>query len=96
MGGAHAVAIANQPNLPPSTTYAQLDGYLDNLANAASQEKTTLAELVASTISLRVSVTNLTTNLANLTMAYTLLTNGTAAPAPASSTCGGRPHGSGV
>ena len=49
-----------------------------------------------SNISLAASVANLTTNLANLTMAYALLANSTNAPAPMASTHGGLPRGSGV
>ena len=56
----------------------------------------TLAKLVASNVSFAASITNLTTNLANLTMAYTLLANGTTAPAPVSSTHDGHPHVFGV
>ncbi len=74
--------------------YAQLDGYLDNLANAASQEKMTLAKLVTSKFSLAASVAKLTTKLANLTTAYALLANSTASPTLASSTHGGRPRSS--
>ena len=95
MGGAHAITSHTPALLTPST-YAQLDGYLDNLANAATQEKTTLADLVASNSSLAASVATLTTNLANLTTAYTLLAAGSNAPAQPATTRGGRPRGSGV
>jgi hypothetical protein len=95
MGGAHAIT-AHTPALLTLSTYMQLDGYLDNLANAATQEKTTLAKLVASNVSLAASVATLTTNLANFTTAYALLANGTNAPMPPASTCGGHPRGSGV
>ncbi len=68
MGGAHAISNAHPSLLPPST-YAQLDGYLDNLTNATTKEKTTLAKLITLNVSLAASVANLTTNLANLTTA---------------------------
>ena len=56
-----------------------LDGYLDNLANAAMQDKTTLAQLVETNAKLTVNVTALTASLASLTAAYTLLANKQAA-----------------
>ena len=95
MGGAHSVT-AHTPALLTPSTYAQLDGYLDNLANAATQEKTTLADLVASNVSLTASVATLTTNLANLTAAYSILANGKPPPALQAAPRGGRPRGSGV
>jgi hypothetical protein len=95
MGGAHAIT-SHMPALLTLSTYAQLDSYLDNLANAATQEKTTLAELVTSNVSLAASVATLTTNLANLTTAYALLANGPNAPVHPATTRGSRPCGSGV
>jgi hypothetical protein len=46
-GGAHAAST-----MPPKGTLDCLDGYLDNLANAAIQEKSTFAQLVDSNASL--------------------------------------------
>jgi hypothetical protein len=70
-------------------TFAQLDGYLNNLAAAATNEKTTLAQLVENNASLTASVAALTASVASLTSAYTLLNNAkppaatNAPPAPA-------------
>ena len=66
---AHAVTTDNLP----ADTYDKLDGYLDNLANAAAQEKSTLAQLVESNATLTTNNAALTTSLAALTAAYTLL-----------------------
>ena len=75
MEGAYAITSTAQPLLIPST-YVQLDRYLNNLADATTQEKMMLANI---------SLTTLTTNLANLTMAFTLLASSNAPPKSASS-----------
>ena len=93
MGGAHSVT-AHTPALLTLSTYGQLDGYLDNLANAATQEITMLADLVASNVSLTASIATLTTNLANLTPTYSILANGKPPPAQQAMTHGGHPHSS--
>ncbi len=66
--------------MPPEGTLDRLEGYLDNLANAATQEKSTFAQLVANTASL-------TTSFETLAAAYTSLAGcpapaATATPAP--------------
>ena len=81
--GAHAVSEVAQPLLTP-VLYEQLEGYLDNLANAATSEHTTLKQLVDANVTLTTSVATLTTSVAALTAAYTLLAAGaTNTPAPA-------------
>ncbi len=55
-------------------TFDKLDGYLDNLANAATQEKSTLAHLVDTNATLTANIATLTTSFSALTTAYTLLT----------------------
>ena len=83
-GHTHAANAAqlDPNNLLTPDAFTRLDGYLDNLANAATQEKTTLAQLIDNNASLTSTVTSLTTALASLTTAYTLLANG---PPPAAS-----------
>ena len=72
-----------QPRLTP-VLYEQLEGYLDNLANAATSEHTTLKQLVDANVTLTTSVATLTTSVAALTAAYTLLAaSATNTPAPA-------------
>ena len=66
---AHAVTLDSFP----AATYDKLDGYLDNLANAAAHKKLTLAQLVESNAALTANNATLTTSLATLTAAYTLL-----------------------
>ena len=66
-----------------------MDGYLNNLANAATQEKTTLAQLIENNTSLTSTVASLTAGLASLTTAYTLLANG---PPPAASAAKNAPR----
>ena len=50
-GGAHASSTL----MPPNGTLDHLDGYLNNLANAATQEKSTFAQLVDNNLSLNKS-----------------------------------------
>jgi hypothetical protein len=69
--GAHAITETTPPLLTP-TLYDQLDGYLDNLANAATSEHGSLKQLAESNATLTASV-------AALTAAFTLLAKGTAA-----------------
>ena len=54
-------------------TFAQLDGYLDNLAAAATTERTTLQSLAEPNAALVANVTALTTSVASLTAAYTTM-----------------------
>ena len=57
------------------TTFDRLDGYLDNLAAAATSERTTLTQLIDNNASLTASVAALTASVTALTAAYTLMTN---------------------
>eukprot|EP00804_Cyclotella_cryptica_P001895 CCRYP_007353-RA/>CCRYP_007353-RA protein AED:0.44 eAED:1.00 QI:0/-1/0/1/-1/1/1/0/387 len=54
-------------------TFARLDGYLDNLAAAATTECTTLQSLMEANAALVANVTALTTSDASLTAAYTTM-----------------------
>ena len=65
---------------PDAETFAKLDGYLDNLAAAATTEKTTLTQLVENNATLTASITSLTATVATLSAAYTLLAAGKPAP----------------
>jgi hypothetical protein len=70
---------------------SKLDGYLDNLAAAATMEKTTLTQLIENNATLTVTVTLLTASVAALSSAYTLLANGQLAPVPAKPTSNRKP-----
>eukprot|EP00804_Cyclotella_cryptica_P001877 CCRYP_019350-RA/>CCRYP_019350-RA protein AED:0.46 eAED:0.46 QI:0/-1/0/1/-1/1/1/0/173 len=80
--------IASGNAMPPSTanaqiaeddvhliegTFARLVGYLDNLAAAATSERTTLQSLMEANAALVANVIALTTSMASLTAAYTTL-----------------------
>ncbi len=54
-------------------TFTRLDGYLDNLAAAAMNERTTLQSLTEANVALVANVTALTTSVASLTAAYTTM-----------------------
>ena len=89
-GVAHAV-LADDATIAPDT-FTRLDGYLDNLAAAASTERTTLAQLIENNATLTANVTSLTASVASLTAAYTMLAASSprapavpAVPAPAAS-----------
>jgi len=56
--------------------------YLDNLAAAATNEKTTLNQLVEANANLTASLATLTSSLASLTAAFTLLSTGKPMPTP--------------
>lgn len=73
-GRAHVVTT--DASLVTPDTFERLDGYLNNLANAATQERTTLTQLVENNASLTASVATLTASVAALTAAYTLLSKG--------------------
>lgn len=75
----HAHAVTTD-RFPPAT-YDKLDGYLDNLANAATHERSTLAQLVESNATLTANNAALTASLAAISAAYTLLA-GTASSNP--------------
>ena len=57
-------------------TLTRLDGYLDNLAAAATTERTTLTQLIENNATLTANVTSLTASVASLTSAYTILAAG--------------------
>ena len=67
-------------------TLDQLDGYLDNLKAAATNDCTTLSQLIDSNAALVASVATLTSSLAALSATYTILASGTHAPATAAPT----------
>ena len=69
---AHAVLADDHATIAPDT-FTCLDGYLDNLAAAASTEHTTLAQLIENNAMLMANITSLTTSIALLTAAYTML-----------------------
>lgn len=81
-GAAHTAMASNDMPITPDT-FAKLDGYLDNLAAAATTEKTTLAQLIENNAALTASVTALTASVTALTTAYTLLSNSTNPSVPA-------------
>ena len=68
---AHA-GLADDATITPDT-FTRLDGYLDNLAAAASTECTTLAQQIENNATLMANVTSLTASFASLTAAYTML-----------------------
>ena len=78
-GTANAVTPDDEAISPD--TFARLDGYLDNLAAAATTERTTLSQLIENNTTLTASITSLTASVASLTAAYTLLSTGNTAAA---------------
>ncbi len=83
-----AVTPAEEPIAPD--TFAHLNGYLDNLAAAATTEKTTLAQLIENNATLTASITSITASVASLTTAYTILATGSDKPhnTPTTNTAG--------
>ena len=75
-------AIGGEDETIPQDTFVRLDGYLDNLAAAATTEHTTLATLIKNNATLMANVTSLTASLATLTSAYMLLAGQAAHTAP--------------
>jgi hypothetical protein len=71
LGRAHAVTSVS--DTLSAETFDKLDGYLDNLANAATHEKTTLASLVEANATLTANNAMLTTSFAALSAAYVIL-----------------------
>ena len=91
-GAANAVTSAyTTEDSISSEALSKLDGYLDNLAAAATTEKTTLAQLIENNATLTATVTSLTASVAALSSAYTLLANGHPAPVPAKPTTTRKP-----
>ena len=74
-GVANAVTAVDDATISDDTL-TRLDGYLDNLAAAATTERTTLAQLIENNATLTASVTSLTASVASLTSAYTILAAG--------------------
>ena len=72
--------MATPADTIPPDAFSRLDGYLDNLASAATTERTTLNQLVETNASLTTTIANLTASVTALTAAYTLIAN---KPAPA-------------
>jgi hypothetical protein len=69
---ANAIFAEDDMHLPVDT-FAWLDGYLNNLAAAATTECTTLQSLTDANAALVANVTALTTSITSLTAAYTIL-----------------------
>jgi len=69
----HGTANAVTQGAGPSTTFAMLDTYLDNLAAAATTDKTTFQQLLDNNAALTANVTALTASLASLTASYSIL-----------------------
>ena len=87
LGRAHAVTT--DTFLTPSTL-DKLDGYLDNLANAATHEKSTLASLIEANATLTANNAALTTSFSALSAAYVLLAAQAGGTAPTDTTSGTR------
>ena len=84
-GGANAVTQHDNATIS-ADTFTRLDGYLDNLAAAATTERTTLSQLIDNNATLTASVTSLTASVASLTAAYAILAAEKPSPrAPAAS-----------
>jgi hypothetical protein len=73
-GAAHAVTAID--DAISDVTLTRLDGYLDNLAAAATTERTTLTQLIENNATLTANVTSLTASVASLTSAYAILAAG--------------------
>jgi hypothetical protein len=69
---AHAVLGGEDATISPDT-FTRLDGYLDNLAAAATTEWSTLAQLIKTNAMLTANIATLTTSVASLTATYTIL-----------------------
>jgi len=74
-GTANAVTAVDDAAISEDTLM-RLDGYLDNLAAAATTERTTLAQLIENNATLTASITSLTASVASLTAAYAILAAG--------------------
>jgi len=85
-GSANAATAAfvtpTENDITPET-FAKLDGYLDNLAAAASTEKTTLNQLIENNATLTANVTSLTASIAALTAACAALAGKATPTSPA-------------
>ena len=72
-GTAHAVTSDEATNPDPHASFQKLDTYLDNLASAASTDRGTFQQLLATNAALTANVTALTTSLATLSKSYAAL-----------------------
>lgn len=79
-GSAH---LATDASAIPPTTLAHLNGYLDNLAAAATNDHSSLAQLIDSNAALTANLATITASLASLTAAFAILSAGKPVPAPA-------------
>lgn len=70
LGRAHAVTTDTGLG---ADTFDKLDGYLDNLANAATHEKSTMASLIEANATLTANNATLTTSFSALSAAYVIL-----------------------
>ncbi len=73
-GSTNAVTTFDDVTITPDT-FARLDGYLDNLASAATTECTTLTQLVEKNATLTASIAALTASATAFPSTYTLLAN---------------------
>ena len=73
-GAAHVVTTIDEAI--SDVTLTRLDGYLDNLAAAATTERSTLTQLIENNATLTANVTSLTASVASLTSAYAILAAG--------------------
>lgn len=87
-GMANAVTAVEDATISDDTL-AKLDGYLDNLAAAATTEKSTLAQLVENNATLMATITSLTASVTALSTAYTILA---AKVDPGGKATGGKPR----
>ncbi len=82
-GTAH---LATDTSAIPPTTLAHLDGYLDNLAAAATTDRSSLAQLIDSNAALTANLATFASSLASLTAAFTLLSASKPTPTPTAPT----------
>ena len=90
-GGSYSGIWDGSSTISPDT-FTRLDGYLDNLATAATTERSTLAQLIETNAMLTTNIATLTTSVASLTAAYTILaaaTNTSQTPATRRKRSGG-------
>ena len=79
-------STTNNPDPITDATIARLDGYLDNLAAAATTKHMTMQQLIETNATLTSNVATITANLTALTIAYTLLALALGSNTPAPST----------
>ena len=89
-GGANAVTLHDDATIY-ADTFMRLDGYLDNLAAAATTERTTLSQLIENNATLTANVTSLTASVASLTATYAILAAGKPPARAPAATAAARP-----